>query len=41
VIDRIRIDPLELTLFSSLSTWWSLSLPVELGELVCVSVNTS
>jgi hypothetical protein len=26
-------------LFSSLQTKWNLSLPIELGELVCVFVN--
>jgi hypothetical protein len=41
VIDKTIIDPWELTLFSSLLTGWNLSLLVELGELVCVSVNPS
>jgi hypothetical protein len=41
VIDKTRIDPLELTLFSSLLTRWNFSLPVEPEELVCVFVNPS
>jgi hypothetical protein len=41
MIDKTRIDPYELTLFSSLSTRWNLTLPVEPGELVYVSVNLS
>jgi hypothetical protein len=39
VIDRTRIDPKELTLFSTLLIRWNLSLPIEPGVLVCVSVN--
>jgi hypothetical protein len=41
MIDRTRIDPYELTLFSSLPTRRNLSLPIEPRELVCVSVNPS
>jgi hypothetical protein len=41
MIDRTRIDPYELTIFSSLSTRWNLSLPLEPRVLVYVSVNPS
>jgi hypothetical protein len=41
MIDRTRIDPLELSLFSSLPTRWNLSLPVEPGEVVFMSINPS
>jgi hypothetical protein len=39
MIDKTRIDPYELTLYSSLLIRWNLSLPVELGVLVCVCVR--
>jgi hypothetical protein len=41
MIDMTRIDPYELSLFLSLPTRWNLSLTIEPGELVCVSINTS
>jgi hypothetical protein len=39
LIDRTRIDPLELTLFSSVPTRWNLGLPVVPRELVCLSLR--
>jgi hypothetical protein len=41
VKDGTRIDPLELTVFLSLTTRWNLRLTVEPGVLVCLSINPS